>query len=190
MKIDVIDMGDPVVGNDRANRVIQSSIYEPPNLIRMYPMSNGIVQMVDEVSRVASTKGSIDILRIWGHGWSGGQLVAAGADGQAGADNASALWGHNVFDFWPYLAKLAPFFNASGSHIELKGCEVAKGNDGELFLVKLALIFQAPVQAGVRIQGGENSLLTYGGSWDGIVLEARPDLSIRKVPTNVRIGDL
>ena len=60
-----------------------------------------------------------------------GQLIAAGKDGQTGVEHASALWGHNVFDFWPYLGKLAPFFNSSGSHVELKGCKAAKGDDGK-----------------------------------------------------------
>jgi hypothetical protein len=41
-------MAYPVVGNARANLVIQSSIYEPPNLKSIYSMSNGNVQMDDE----------------------------------------------------------------------------------------------------------------------------------------------
>jgi hypothetical protein len=181
MKIDVIDMADPVLGNDRVNLVQQ---YADPNdiMIKMYPMSNGIVQMVNDVYDAAQGSGSsIGILRIWGHGWSGGQLIAAGTDGQAGVDNASALWGSNLNDYANYLSNLAPFFNTSGAHVELKGCEVAKGTQGESFLVKLAVILNTPVQAGVAVQGGANSSLSYGYFWDGPVIQATPDYVVQTI---------
>jgi hypothetical protein len=178
MKIDVIDMTDPNLGNDRANRVQNYS----DGIIKMYPMSNGIVQMtIDVVNAVAQSQG-LDVLRIWGHGWSGGQLLAAGADAQSGVDNASALSSYNINDYAWCLQNLCPLFSAAG-HLELKGCQVAKSDAGELFLVKLAVILAVPVQASQAVQGGAGSNLTTPGmGWDGTVVQATPDLVVAYIP--------
>jgi hypothetical protein len=178
MKVDVIDMADANLGNDRANRVRNYS----DAIIKMYPMSNGIIQMVDNVYNMIGAPGSfIEVLRIWGHGWAGGQLVAAGTDGQSGADNASALWGANVNDYAYYLQKLCDLFQ-SNAHVELKGCQVGQGDKGEMFLIKLAVIFNIPVQAAQLIQGGAGSNLTTPGlGWDGTVVEATPDYAVKYV---------
>ena len=176
MRLDVIDMGDPKLGNDRAKRVKAYS----NGIFRMYPMSNGIVQMVDEVYNFVSASGSLKVLRIWGHGWSGGQLIAAG-DGQSGVDNASALWGPNIETYAYYIARLGELF-ASDGRIELKGCSVAQGTDGEKFLIRIAVALGFPVQASSVTQGGTGSSLTVSGvGWDGQVVEATPDYTIKYV---------
>jgi hypothetical protein len=178
MRVDVIDMSDPKLGNHRKSMVAEYS----ECIIVMYPMSNGIVQMIDNVYNRVSASGDISILRIWGHGWAGGQLIAAGADMTSGVNNASALWGPNVNDYSDYLSKLSELF-ASDGHVELKGCSVGQGTAGEKFLVKLAVVLNVPVQAGSITQGGQDSSLSSfsGIGWDGWVVEATPDYVVKYV---------
>jgi hypothetical protein len=178
MKIDVVDMGDTNLGNQRANMVRPYS----DAIFKMYPMSNGIVQMVDEVYNFVSASGSLNVMRIWGHGWAGGQLIAAGADGQSGVDNASALWGPNIETYAYYIQKLSVLF-ASDGRLELKGCSVGQGTDGEKFLIRLAVVLGYPVQASSVTQGGTGSQLSSktGVGWDGQVVEATSDYTIKYV---------
>ena len=165
MKIDVVDMDDPVLGTHRRN-LAQSSGSE---VIEMYGMCNGISQMVLEIQRIAGVR-SIEVLRIWGHGWSGGQLIAAGGAAQVGVDHGSALWQHNLERFGPQLKSLRSLF-APGAHVELKGCQVASGEAGEQFLLGLARLFNVPVMAGVQTQGGA---WTPGQHWNGDLVIANP----------------
>ena len=109
MKIDVIDMDDRVLGTHRRG-LAQSS---GSTVIEMYGMCNGVSQMVTEIVRVAAPR-SIDVLRIWGHGWSGGQLIAAGASAQVGVDHGSALWAHNMAQYGSDLSRLNRYFCAGG----------------------------------------------------------------------------
>jgi hypothetical protein len=176
MKVDVVDMGDPVLGNHRANIARDYS----DGIFKMYPMSNGIVQMADEVYNFVSASGSLNVLRIWGHGWAGGQLIAAGADSQSGVNNASALWGPNIDTYSYYIAKLGELFAADG-RIELKGCSVAQGTDGERFLIKIAVVLGYPVQASSVVQGGPGNSFAEGVGWNGQVVEATPDYTIKYI---------
>ena len=178
MRVDVIDMTDSALGNSREKLVKDYS----EAIFKMYPMSNGIVQMIDDVYNYVSASGKIRILRIWGHGWAGGQLIAAGTDSQSGADNASALWGSNVDAYSDSLSKLTELFAGNG-HVELKGCQVGQGTTGEMFLVKLAVALNVPVQAGQTTQGGSGTSLSSanGVGWDGVVVEATPDYVVKYV---------
>jgi|GEM_PF-6976566 hypothetical protein len=178
MKIDVVDMGDANLGNSRINIVKPYS----DAIFKMYPMSNGIVQMIDEVYNYVSASGSLNVLRIWGHGWAGGQLIAAGGDSTSGTDNASALWGPNIETYSYYIQKLSELF-ASDGHIELKGCSVGQGTDGEKFLIKIAVVLGYPVQASSVTQGGTGTKLSSknGIGWDGQVVEATPDYVIKYI---------
>ena len=48
---------------------------------------------------------------------------------------------------------LQGYFNTTG-RVELKGCEVASGDDGENLLLALSFILQVPVYGGVPDQSG------------------------------------
>ena len=165
MDIDVFDMDDPVLGTARRTVVRAAG----STIIELYGMSNGIEQMVSEIRRRAPL-GSIRVLRIWGHGWSGGQMIAAGAHAQTGVDHGSALWASNLRQFGPVLQRLRPYFQG-GARVELKGCQVASGAQGENFLVTLAGIFQVDVLAAVDVQGGA---WVAGQHWNGPVVRATP----------------
>ena len=163
MKIDVVDMDDLVLGTHRRS-LAQSS---GSTVIEMYGMCNGISQMVTEIIRVASLR-SIEVLRIWGHGWSGGQLIAAGANAQVGVDHGSALWANNMARYASDLARLNRYF-AAGARVELKGCQVGSGKAGEDFVVALAKVIGVTVQAAVDVQGG---MWVSGQHWNGPIIQS------------------
>ena len=163
MKIDVIDMDDRVLGTHRRG-LAQSS---GSTVIEMYGMCNGVSQMVTEIVRVAAPR-SIEVLRIWGHGWSGGQLIAAGASAQVGVDHGSALWAHNMAQYGSDLSRLNRYFRAGG-RVELKGCQVGSGEAGEAFVSALAKTIGVPVQAAVDIQGG---MWVSGQHWNGPIIQS------------------
>ena len=175
MKIDVVDMDDPVLGAHRRG-VAQGS---GSTVIEMYGMSNGIGQMVADIMRVAP-RGSIKVLRIWGHGWSGGQLIASGHDGQAGVDHGSGLWQHNLSQFEPELRRLRPYFRRGG-RVELKGCQVASGLAGEEFLGALARIFGVNVIAAIETQGGPGHAWVAGQHWNGPLVQVTPSGAMSSV---------
>jgi len=172
MKIDVVDMDDPVLGNHR-RRLAQGS---GSTVIELYGMSNGIGQMVADIARVAP-RGSVEVLRIWGHGWSGGQLIAAGHSSQLGVDHGSALWQPNLGRFEPELSRLRPYFRG-GARVELKGCQVASGDAGEQFLLGLARIFGVNVVGAVQSQGG---MWVSGQHWNGPLVQASPSGALSSV---------
>ncbi len=178
MKIDVIDMGDEDVAIDRENLIRAHT----DGYIHMQPVSNGVQQMVDNVINRVKSSGSLNLLRIWGHGWAGGQLISSDADKKIdpGAHN-NQIWGGNVYDNAYYLQNLTPLFAGDGI-LELHGCAVADGPEGEMFLVKLAQAINVPVAASTRVQGGEGSKINsekgIGWEGDGWVTMAFPDLTV------------
>ncbi|MDQ6787913.1 MAG: DUF4347 domain-containing protein [Acidobacteriota bacterium] len=172
MKIDVVDMDDPILGTHRRN-LAQSS---GSTVIEMYGMSNGISQMVSNTRQAASLH-SIEVLRIWGHGWSGGQLISAGHDSQIGVDHGSALWANNLPQFQATLSQLRNYFVSNG-RVELKGCQVASGNAGEEFLKALASIFGVNVIGAVETQGGA---WVAGQHWNGPLVQATPNGGLSSV---------
>lgn len=165
MNFDVVDMDDPVLGTHRRGLARTTG----SRIIEMHGMSNGIAQMVSDIIGAAS-RGSIGVLRIWGHGWSGGQLIASGTSAQMGVSHGSGLWAHNLRQFEAELSRLQPYFQRDG-HVELKGCQVASGQAGEDFLVALARIFGVNVIAAVQSQGGR---WVSGQHWNGPLVQATP----------------
>jgi len=174
VKIDVVDMYDPGLGTHRRNLVLGSGSV----LIELYGMSNGIGQMVTEIMRVAVTS-MIVVLRIWGHGWAGGQLIASGKEAQMGVDHGSALWNENLARFEPELRRLRHYFR-KGSHVELKGCRVASGAKGERLLISLARALQVDVIAATDVQGGKE-VWRAGRHWDGPLVQASPNGALASV---------
>jgi Domain of unknown function (DUF4347) len=155
MNIDVIDMEDPVLGKDRQKQLDDRGV--DSTKIIMYGMSNGVGQMITDISQRAAV-GDVSVLRIWSHAGPGDQNISAGH----GDENTSwaGISGDNINAMRDTLAGLNPYF-APGSRVELRGCNVAAGGKGEALLQALAGIWGVTVQGGIQTQ--------YHIDWDGPV---------------------
>ncbi len=163
MIIDLIDMEDPVLGQHRRNRLRERGARS--RVLIMYGMSNGVGQMVTDITQIAPL-GALDVLRIWSHGRSGGQTVSGGHAGEEGRRlHWTGISLANLDALRDTLARLRPYF-APGARVELRGCNVANGSDGETFLQRLADIWGVTVQAGILEQ------YSY---WNGPVYQASAD---------------
>jgi hypothetical protein len=167
MRVNVIDMTDPTLTIDL--NYIKTS--DPQSkIIKLQGMSNAVAEMVNSIERIAG-KGNLEILKIWGHGFPGGQIVSSGANAD---DILNHYTGLEVSDLDQTIAQLrrlrAQFTN--NAVVELKGCSVGQGTRGETFLRSLAQIWGVPVRAGIIPQ-------FMGRDWTGTVVEAKPDGSLR-----------
>jgi hypothetical protein len=158
MNIDVIDMEDPALGNDRLQQLNDAGVQSTK--IIMYGMCNGVGQMITDITQVAPVAG-IGVLRIWSHGRSGGQTISGGHAGEAGrVQDWTGISVANLAAVRDELTPLNPYF-APGARVELRGCNVAADSDGEALLQGLAGIWGVTVQAGILTQ--------YHINWDGPV---------------------
>lgn len=163
MNIDVIDMEDPVLGKDRQKQLNDRGVNSTK--IIMYGMSNGVGQMITDISQVASM-GGVNVLRIWSHGRSGGQTISGGHAGEEGrVQNWTGISVGNLDAVRGELIRLNDYF-APDARVELRGCNVAADSDGDALLQGLAGIW------GVIVQGG--ILTQYHIDWDGPVHQSDP----------------
>jgi Domain of unknown function (DUF4347) len=114
-------------------------------VIEMHPGPNGVARMVDAIVELAKCPGTITVLRIYAHGNSGVINIAAGKD-PYGSDRLSGIDLENLPKLTPTLERLRPYF-APNARVELHGCFVAKGSDGEKLMLKLAKLWNARIQA-------------------------------------------
>jgi hypothetical protein len=114
-------------------------------------MSNGVSQMIDQV--ISARRGRrLALLRIFGHGLAGYQIVSAGHGAPGGAtSHGSALTAQAVRVMRSDWGRLAAVFCRSGS-AELHGCHVGDGAAGLALLSALADIWQVPVSASPSTQ--------------------------------------
>lgn len=131
-------------------------------------MCNGVGQMVTDITRLASP-GQVAVLRIWSHGYPGGQGVSTGMpDARIKARGERAGIGlTNLPDLDPDLARLAPYFQPRG-RMELRGCSVGGGFDGLKFLGDLAKAL------GVEVCAALNEQPIGPLEWAGPVLTVAP----------------
>ena len=170
MIIDVVDMEDSALGHDRQSQLKINGANS--TIITMYGMSNGIAQMITDISKIAGY-GSVEVLRIWSHGRPGGQTVSGGHGGEAyRVAHWTGISVANIGAMRSVLTRLNPYL-ARGARIELRGCDVGAGTDGERLIGELARIWRSPVQAGTTTQ--------YHVDWDGPVIEASSDGGFRSV---------
>jgi hypothetical protein len=165
MIIDVVDVVDQnLMTGEVAD--IQAGGGDP---IVMYGMCNAVGDMVQRVVTRASRPGSINLLRLHGHGAPGAQNVGAGEEDMdvhwAGISttNFSALE--------PTLARLTNFF-ASDGRAFLLGCNVGQGTAGSRLLQDLARVWRVPVTAGIQTQYGGTGASTF--RFEGPVITAHP----------------
>jgi hypothetical protein len=147
MYIDCIDMADGL----GANR-IQWLQYLCANStqLQFYGMSNGVGQMVTSVQSAAAGT-PIDALRIWGHGYPGGQIVSGGADGSSVDLNFAGISLSNFDQTSGVLAQLTSLFSANG-RAELRGCSVGADGAGRALLLDLASLWGVPVYGADVVQ--------------------------------------
>ncbi len=148
MVIDCIDMTDAGLGASRIAGLNAACVASTQ--IQFYGESNGVTQMVSSVLSAASA-GTLDALRIWGHGYPGGQNVTGGADGDTADQDFAGMSGANFNQTVGVLQQLKPLFSASG-RAELRGCSVGAGADGNVLLLDLASLWNVPVYGGDVVQ--------------------------------------
>lgn len=155
----IIDVLDVTEESDRhEEKAIRASGGRP---IVMYGMSGGVEHMVQQVSMRAGLAGQISLLRFHGHGGPGMMNVSAGKE--AHFEHHSGMANSNSKSVSNALRRLRPFF-ADPARVELHGCNVAQGVQGEQLLKNLARIWGVPVSAGTETQyGGTGRQFTFEG---------------------------
>jgi hypothetical protein len=167
MRVNVIDLTDPRMSMD-LNYIKKSD--PQSRIIKLQGMSNAITEMVNSIERAAGN-GNLEILKIWGHGFPGGQIVSSGTNANDILNHYSGLEVSDLDQTIAQLRRLKGQFTYNGA-VELKGCNVAAGTRGETFLKSLAQIWGVPVRAGIVSQ-------RMGSDWTGTVVEAHPDGGLR-----------
>src|SRR5690242_4319053 len=112
MIIEVLDMDDSTTG-PAANSIGLWNAKARPGpgrtVIKLYGMSNGVAQMVTAIKRAARPH-SIEVLRIWGHGYPGGQGISGGTDGNTFANDFAGMTVSNFNGIRNTLAELSRLF--------------------------------------------------------------------------------
>lgn len=161
MIIDVIDATDHHVKLSLDHRLK----YVNSKRIEIYAMSNGVSFMINEIiSALGSSK--LELLRIWGHGVAGVQMVSTGNQVAGSSASRAAITLENIGEMEPILIRIRNCF-APNARVELRGCKVASYERGQDLIVALAKIWGVPVQAGIMLQDTT-------GWWTGNVIQATP----------------
>jgi len=142
-------------------------------VIELAPGPDGVARMIDEAIKQAGWQGRITVLRLYAHGNSGAINVAGGKYNEE--DTLSTLTLANLTKLEDTLRRLTPYF-APGARVELLGCLVGLGGDGEKFIAALARVW------GVRVQASPKELPVGSVQFTGPVYEARPDGGLICVP--------
>ncbi|MFI5120669.1 MAG: DUF4347 domain-containing protein [Thermoanaerobaculia bacterium] len=146
-------------------------------------ISNAVAQMVKDVIAAAGSPGSVSVLRIYSHGNKGVFNIAGeiGYDKDGKKENYStekdgnAIAVSNIKQLEPFLRNLAPYF-APQARVELQGCLVGGGSEGETLLRELARIWRVRVQASTE----ESSITAI--EFTGLVVEASPSGGLTSSP--------
>ena len=148
IEINALDVVHPDVLN------IEKNLLDKGNqlIMKFGGMSNGVGQMVTNVTRLAKL-GEVRVLRLWSHGFPGGQGVSQGyPDARISVRGQRVgISRSNFDDVAPELARLVPYFGVGG-WMELRGCSVGAGDDGSGLLSMLATLVKVPVWAAIKSQ--------------------------------------
>lgn len=114
--------------------------------------SNGVGLLVSRIVQAGQAK-QLGLLRIFGHGGKGLQMISGGKGGIPGGagEHAAALTPTITRRMRPELKRVAAAFSPYGS-AELHGCRVADGSTGRLLLKDLAEEWGVPVTAALDRQ--------------------------------------
>ncbi len=123
--------------------------------ISIQRMPNGIDYMVDEVVKRVAAMGTIDLLRIHGHGAPGIQTISCGVDlyKKELPRMRSILSSYNFDTIRNALMRLNGCF-AQDAKVWLMGCEVGARQEGWNLIHKLSKLWGVEVTAGVPTQYG------------------------------------
>ena len=155
----IIDVLDATEASDRHEAAAIRAGGSRP--IILHGMCGAVEHVVQEIIARAGTRRRITLLRFHGHGAPGMMNIAAGK--AAHFQHHSGVSVGNLGATSGSLAKLTPFF-ASRARVELHGCKVAKGPNGQKLLKDLATIWGVPVSAGTRNQiGGTGKQFKFEG---------------------------
>jgi hypothetical protein len=168
--VDVVDMGEEWLAKEVLADVTKPDVGSI--IIRVPKMESGVMHMVSAIRKSVKPK-SLWVMRMWGHGSCGEQLISAGH-----VDRFDDVWGAgiNTFNFDNLrgaLASLRPLFVSERARIELRGCIAGFGSFGS------ALMFNLAQTCGVRVHASDE--YQRSNNWVGQVWEADPYGFIRKV---------
>lgn len=120
---------------------------------------NGVDLMVSKLKERVKKMGTIDMLRIHGHGAPGIQTISCGMHLQADelSSSRSILSTYNFDILRATLMRLNGCF-APDAHVWLLGCEVGAQRQGWDLVYKLSTLWKVAVTAGVPTQYGGGGL--------------------------------
>jgi hypothetical protein len=155
----IIDVVDATEASDRHEvETIRAAGGTP---IVLYGMCGAVEHIVHQIIKRAGFPGRIKLLRFHGHGAPGAMNVAAGREDYD--VHHSGFSTANLSSTTGPLSKLTPYFGPRG-RVELHGCKVAMGPEGQKLLRRLAKIWGVPVTAGTENQlGGGADQFTFEG---------------------------
>jgi|SRR6516165_10335222 hypothetical protein len=162
MNIHVCDLSDHV-GLASSQILAQQG---EQHILNMYGSSNGVGDAVAQIINEAGTYGTIDELDFWGHGGPGSMGISRGTESARNADWAG-ISVENFDDIKDTLDQLTNYFDQNAV-VELHGCNVAKGANGQALLTELANLW------GVRVRAGSATQHTPDIGWCGTVYEGSP----------------
>lgn len=118
-------------------------------------MDNGVDYMVEQLRQRVLQTGTIDLLRIHGHGGPGVQTISCSKDLRSMdmKKTRSILSYYNFEHIRPCLEKMKGYF-APNAQVWLMGCEVGAKFEGKWLIAKLAQLWRVQVTAGIPIQKG------------------------------------
>jgi uncharacterized protein DUF4347 len=173
MVIDVVDVVDQAL-QDMEAADIRAQGGSPIAL--QYSTTNAVAILVQLIIERAAACSIITLLRFHGHGGPGGQNVAAGEAVYDAFGNGISIT--NLAVIGGDLARLRPYF-AAHARVEMHGCQVASGRNGQNLLRRLAGIWGVQVSAGSRTQRGGG---TRTFRFEGPVYTGYPDGRVVRRP--------
>ena len=145
---DVVNVSDPEL-NLELNQL--ETIGAAP--IGINKMPNGVDYMVNQLWQRVRQVGTIDLLRIHGHGGAGIQTLSWNKDlrGMNLSQSRSIISYHNFQNIQTSLGRLRGLF-APNAQVWLMGCEVGAKFEGRWLVSKLAKLWRTVVIAGIPVQ--------------------------------------
>ena len=168
--VDSIDMGEDWFAKEVLADVTRPGVGSI--IVKVPKMKNGIDYLVKKLQLLVRPK-SLWVVRIWGHGGVGMQLASAGEEASYESDWGAGLSVFNLDGLESTLETLRPLFMSEKARIELRGCIAAYGSFGSALMMRLARTCGCRVHASEDYQAGNN--------WRGLVWEANPYGTMRKV---------
>jgi len=131
--------------------------------IRIGAMDFGVDFMVDSLIQRVKDSGTIDLLRIHGHGVPGLQTVSSGLNLEKISLPylRSIISSCNFVHIQKCLARLQGLF-APNAQVWLMGCEVGANFQGSFLVNNLAKLWRVPVKAGLLEQFAYFGTTTFG----------------------------